>query len=303
MRIATNGIVFNEYTKVLLMQRDDTRTWAIPGGMLNAGELPTEGVAREVREETGILVMPVRLVGVYHLTNLERGSSLLFAFRCIQRGGEIETSHESPQVGWFPTRPLPGFMLDMHRQRILDAFAHQGGPPILARQRLTLLHRLGFFFIRHFYYRYKDWRRLQRGEPPYQEPPGWQTAVTIILRNEAEEVLWLKEAGQAAFRLPGGDVPEKEAPWETAVAIIARTLGLSSKITHLSGVYAREGQNHLTLTFTARATGGFLHPPTGTEYAYFAPGAEPEACLPAHLAQVQDAQAPGYSTQFRRLAA
>lgn len=303
MRIATNGIVFNEYTKVLLMQRDDTRTWALPGGVLDAGELPTEGVAREVREETGILVMPVRLVGVYHLSNLERGSSLLFAFRCIQRGGEIETSHESPQVGWFPTRPLPNFMLDMHRQRLRDAFAHQGGPPILARQRLTLLHRLGFFFIRHVYYRYKDWRRAQRGEPPYQEPPGWQTAVTIILRNEAGEVLWLKEAGQAAYRLPGGDVPEKEAPWETAETLITRIFGQRGEITHLSGVYAREGQNHLTLTFTARVAGASLHPSAGTGYAYFTPGAEPETCLPAHRTQVQDAQVPGYATQFRRLAA
>ncbi len=303
MRIATNGIVFNEYTKVLLMQRDDTRTWAIPGGMLDAGELPTEGVVREVREETGILVMPVRLVGVYHLTSLERGSSLLFAFRCIQRGGEIETSDESPQVGWFPTRPLPTFMLDMHRQRIRDAFTHPGGPPVLAHQRLTPLHRLAFFFIRHVYYRYKDWRRAQRGEPPYREPPGWQTAVTVILRNEAGAVLWLKEAAQAAYHLPGGDVPEKEAPWETAVALLARTLDLRSEITHLSGVYVTDGQNRLTLTFTVRAVGGTLQPPAGIEYAYFAPGIEPDACLPAHLTQVQDAQVPGYATQFRRLAA
>lgn len=303
MRIATNGIIFNEYTQVLLMQRDDTRTWAIPGGLLDAGELPTEGVAREVREETGILVMPVRLIGLYHLSNLERGSSLLFAFRCIQRGGEIQTSHESPQVGWFPTRPLPTFMLDMHRQRLLDAFAHQGGPPILARQRLTLLHRLGFFFIRQFYYRYKDWRRARRGEPVYQTPPGWQTAVSVVLHNQNGQVLWLKQAGQALYCLPGEDVPETEAPWETAVRMMARSTGLNSEITHLSGVYVKETQNHLTLTFIARASGGPPQPATGTEYAYFTPGAEPKPCLSAHLTQVQDAQAPGYATHFKRLSA
>ena len=43
MNIATNGFVFDQYGNVLLIRRDDTRTFAPPGGALDAGELPTVG--------------------------------------------------------------------------------------------------------------------------------------------------------------------------------------------------------------------------------------------------------------------
>ncbi len=52
MFIGTNGIVVDNKGHVLLIRRDDTRTWALPGGALEPGELPTNGAAREVREET-----------------------------------------------------------------------------------------------------------------------------------------------------------------------------------------------------------------------------------------------------------
>lgn len=42
MRVAVNGIVVNQFGQVLLMKRDDIRTWAIPGGALEAGELPPD---------------------------------------------------------------------------------------------------------------------------------------------------------------------------------------------------------------------------------------------------------------------
>ena len=64
MKLITSGIVTNQYGHVLLIQRDDSLTWAPPGGILEHGELPTEGVVREVREETGLMVTPVRLVAL-----------------------------------------------------------------------------------------------------------------------------------------------------------------------------------------------------------------------------------------------
>lgn len=304
VNIATNGIVFNEYTQVLLMQRDDTRTWALPGGMLDAGELPTDGVAREVREETGIIVMPVRLVGLYHVKNQGKGATLLFAFRCIQRGGKIQTSHESPQVGWFPTRPLPTFMLQLHRQRIIDAFHHQGGAPVLAYQQFTWLHRIAFFIIRNVYYRYKDWRRVRRGEAPYRQPPGWETAVSVVLHNQKGHVLWLQPPGQQEWRLPGGPVIANEAPWETAVRLSEQITGLPIPLPHLrarlSGVYLGEG-NHLILNFRLQVPPEFALPANeGKEYAYFSPGSEPPQCSPPHRERVQDAFAPSIVTQFKK---
>ena len=103
MKISTMGFVFNEFSQILLIQRNDTHTWAPPGGSLDAGELPTAGVIREVREETGLRVWPVRLVGLYYVPGGAE-DTLMFAFRCLPQGGELQTSAESPQATP-PTRP------------------------------------------------------------------------------------------------------------------------------------------------------------------------------------------------------
>jgi 8-oxo-dGTP diphosphatase len=36
--------------------------WSLPGGLLEVGEPLTDGVVREVREETGLIVEPVELI-------------------------------------------------------------------------------------------------------------------------------------------------------------------------------------------------------------------------------------------------
>lgn len=63
-------VVVNEEGKILVIQRRDTGDWQIPGGVLELGETIQDGLRREVREETGLDVEPVRLTGVYQ--NMQR---------------------------------------------------------------------------------------------------------------------------------------------------------------------------------------------------------------------------------------
>jgi 8-oxo-dGTP pyrophosphatase MutT (NUDIX family) len=50
---------------VLATHRSDFGTWDMPGGWCELGETSTGTAVREVREETGLDVRPVRLLGVY----------------------------------------------------------------------------------------------------------------------------------------------------------------------------------------------------------------------------------------------
>ena len=51
--------------KILLIQRSDDRTWAMPGGLLEVGESPAQGAERELWEEAGLRGKAVRLLALY----------------------------------------------------------------------------------------------------------------------------------------------------------------------------------------------------------------------------------------------
>lgn len=46
---------------LLMVERDDDGGWALPGGMLDAGEAPLIAAARELEEETGLILAPHEL--------------------------------------------------------------------------------------------------------------------------------------------------------------------------------------------------------------------------------------------------
>src|SRR5581483_5544181 len=50
---------------VLLLKRSDDGRWALPGGAIDPGEAPAQALVREVYEETGLRVRPLRLLGVF----------------------------------------------------------------------------------------------------------------------------------------------------------------------------------------------------------------------------------------------
>ncbi|KAB2897372.1 MAG: NUDIX domain-containing protein [Kofleriaceae bacterium] len=84
MIVAVSAIVF-EGEMVLVVERGKPPgegLWSVPGGRLEEGESMVEGVAREVREETGLEVEVGVLVAV-----LERGPYLIHSHLARVVGG------------------------------------------------------------------------------------------------------------------------------------------------------------------------------------------------------------------------
>jgi ADP-ribose pyrophosphatase YjhB (NUDIX family) len=63
--VAVTAFVLNDADRVLMIRRTDSGRYAIPGGQQEIGETVSQTVVREVAEETGIDVEPVRIVGIY----------------------------------------------------------------------------------------------------------------------------------------------------------------------------------------------------------------------------------------------
>lgn len=299
MIFSATGIVVDHYGDALLIKRDDTQTLAPPGGAASIGELPPDTVAREVREETGLIVMAVRLVGLYYLPT-QPNDYLTLCFRCIMRGGEIATSEESPHVGFFKANPLPKPMLNFHQERIQRSLAHQGGPPYWGSNMISTRHRLGNMLINHVIYPWLHFRRRRAGQPRYIPPPSWQTRSTVIIHNKQGQILWTRDQDTNSWILPGGVSMPKEPPWKAAVRCIKTTVGFSAELNGLSGVYPSPAEPEVAFSFTGKATSKPGQSPS-VETAYFAPGYEPAEAQPQHASFVKDATENGEQPIFRHI--
>lgn len=109
--VSVAAAVMREDGRVLAISRRDNGHWEPPGGILELDETITDGLIREVREETGVIVGIDYLSGVYK--NMTRGIVAL-VFRCHPVGGTEESTPEAREVAWL-TR-------DEVRQRMDEAF-------------------------------------------------------------------------------------------------------------------------------------------------------------------------------------
>jgi 8-oxo-dGTP pyrophosphatase MutT (NUDIX family) len=134
---AGDGAVIDDRGRLLLVQRADNHKWAMPGGALEVGETPAEGVIREVFEETGTRCQPVALVGVFDSRICGTVSPFhlyQFVFLCRPL---TETAHETAshahevlRAMWFAEDELPADIDPGHVTRIPHAFRvwRDGGP-------------------------------------------------------------------------------------------------------------------------------------------------------------------------------
>jgi len=123
---AASAVVVDQDGAILLHRREDTELWSIPGGAMEAGESIGETVVREVKEETGLVVEPVSILGVYsnprHVVEYGDGEvrqQFSICFVCKAAGGQLATSEESLEVGFFTPAEIESMpMHDSIRLRI-----------------------------------------------------------------------------------------------------------------------------------------------------------------------------------------
>src|SRR3954451_23611328 len=125
--VSVAAAILDDAGRFLAIRRADNGHWEPPGGILELHESITDGLVREVHEETGLHVRPLALTGVYK--NMNRGIVAL-VFRCDAGNGSPRTSDEVREIAWIAPNDLPGRMADAYSVRLLDALNDDGAPTI-----------------------------------------------------------------------------------------------------------------------------------------------------------------------------
>lgn len=103
--VGVTGVILNESHEILLFKHSyRAHAWSLPGGYLKRGEHPSEGLEREIKEESGLTVSVDEVLK----TRTDRGGAQLDIFYIgVLIGGEFVQSPEVTEYGFFSQDRMP----------------------------------------------------------------------------------------------------------------------------------------------------------------------------------------------------
>ena len=128
-----SALVLDADGRVLLARRAHEPfrgTWDLPGGFLEEGEHPEDGLRRELREETGLEIEPHEFLGVWMDTygdgpGAPATLNLMWTARIV--AGEPEANDDVSELAWFAAGelPPPSELAFRAIADVLDAWRHE----------------------------------------------------------------------------------------------------------------------------------------------------------------------------------
>ncbi len=117
--------------RVLLIRRGvepERGKWALPGGFMDAGEMPEEALVRELVEETGLNVHIDRFLGVFPMAPLARsGGGIVLAYLASlddELARMLCVQDDALEAGWFAPDDLPAPLAFDSTFALLRAWRH-----------------------------------------------------------------------------------------------------------------------------------------------------------------------------------
>lgn len=238
MQLVVGGILTDFRGRVLL-QQTGVKSLSPVRRALERGVLPTDTLARAFREETGLIVMPVRLVALRYDAGVP-GGELTFWFRCTMRGGDLETSAGRKPAGFFDP-PLPAALPEADRRQVDLAMHHTGGQPIMEEAPTPLGLKLG---------------RLLGSRKIAPEADHWRVEASMLAQPVDTPLDWvIVEPGtsNAAPASAAALVEQAQSPWAVAQRLAGQTQTPNSPTPSLARVELAPDRPVMALVFAPRS--------------------------------------------------
>ena len=128
------AVVFKD-SEVLLVRRGNEPSrglLGIPGGVVDLGQTAEAAIVREVKEETGIEVVPLRVLDVFDSIVRDDGGGIryhyvLLEFLCEPVGGELKAASDVSDALWAPLAGLDDLDVMPKTRAFIDRVAREEG--------------------------------------------------------------------------------------------------------------------------------------------------------------------------------
>lgn len=113
------ALIHDERGRLLLQEKSSGEGWGLPAGLVEPGESPAQTVVREAREETGLVVRPRAIAGVfggrefrYVYPNGDNVEFTIVVFRCEVIGkSDGPLDPETLSLRYFDRHEMPALRL------------------------------------------------------------------------------------------------------------------------------------------------------------------------------------------------
>ncbi|MEG0472186.1 MAG: NUDIX hydrolase [Solibacillus sp.] len=109
-KVDVRGVIFKD-EQILMVKENIDDKWALPGGFCDIGLSPSENVIKEIKEESGYDVIPIRLIALFdnnkHPHPPEPYHYYKIFILCEIIGGEATVGIETNNIHFFSEHNLP----------------------------------------------------------------------------------------------------------------------------------------------------------------------------------------------------
>jgi ADP-ribose pyrophosphatase YjhB (NUDIX family) len=131
-KVDVRAVIFRE-GKILLVKEKIDGKWSIPGGWADIGLSPFEIAKKEVREESGISVIPIRLLAVHDKLKHSHPPDVFHAYKlfilCFEKGGSLAPGMETLDARFFGPDELPQLSIErITEEQISLMFEYYNNP-------------------------------------------------------------------------------------------------------------------------------------------------------------------------------